>query len=158
LLLVYCHFSFRLVFRQHRKNWCWARMETDWESWEIDGSKQRLTDRYHDLETPRRLITPGQPPGSRKIELGCVDVNIQLARIFSKRGHLGEIPGVPIFPISTHPYAQAYFLNSCLMFLAKRIGIPEGARKRIQSCTCKRLNFKIMQFFYLSSFCREMKH
>lgn len=60
--------------------------------------QQGLTDRYHDLETPRRLITPGQPPGSRKIELGCVNANVQLRVNFPEARPLGEeIPGVPVF-------------------------------------------------------------
>jgi len=56
------------------------------ENREVSG-RQGLTDRYCDLETPRRLITPSQPPGSRKIELVCVDANVQLrVNFLPKRG------------------------------------------------------------------------
>lgn len=86
----------------------------DRERGEKQAATAGLTDRYRDLETPRRLITPGQPPGSRKIELGCIDGNVLQLRVEFSLGErpLGEeIPSVPVFSNSVHPRELIFLIH-----------------------------------------------
>jgi len=50
-----------------------------------------LTDRYRDLETPRRLITPRPPssadPHKSELRAGCDDADVHRRVKFSTRGH-----------------------------------------------------------------------